>query len=189
MDFDLVVLAGGRASRMGGVDKVSVPLNGLSSLDRLLSATPRASRIVVVGPQRRTMRQVSWCREDPPGGGPLAAVAAALPLTSARVVLIAAGDMPRLGEVMGELVAALRTQPQADVAAVRDLAQVLQPLAAAYRRDALVEQLEHIGDPDGRPARLLLEGVSVIPFDGGSAAVDCDTWADIYRVTEELGRA
>lgn len=189
MDYDLVVLAGGRARRMGGVDKVSVPLNGLSSLDRILSAAPTTSRVVVVGPERRTMRQVSWCREDPPGGGPLAAVAAALPLTSAGIVLIAAGDMPRLGEVIDEVVATLLTQPQADVAAVRDRTQVLQPLAAAYRRDALVKRLEHVGDADGRPARLLLEGMSVIPFDGGSAAVDCDTWADIDRVTEELGRA
>ena len=189
MDYDLVVLAGGRASRMGGVDKLTIPLHGLSSLDRLLTAAPQKSSIIAVGPTRRTPRPVTWCREDPPGGGPLAAVAAALPLTTASIVLVAAGDMPRLGDVLEKLVATLMAQLHADIAALRDESGVLQPLAAAYRRVALAEQLERVGDPAGRPARLLLEGMSVLPIDGGSAAVDCDTWADIDRISEELDRA
>ena len=182
--YDLVVLAGGLARRMGGVDKVSVPLHGRSSLDRLLAAASKETRVIAVGPTRDTRRTVTWCREDTPGGGPLAAVAAALPLTSARIVLVAAGDMPRLGGVLDRLVETLETDAHADVAALRDESSVVQPLAAAYRRDALAARLTSVGDPAGRPARLLLEGMSVVSIDGGTAAVDCDTWADIDRVSE-----
>ena len=187
--YDLVVLAGGLASRMGGVDKVSVPVHGRSSLDRLLTAVSEETRVIAAGPTRGTRRPVTWCREDPPGGGPLAAVAAALPLTSANIVLVAAGDMPRLGDVLDRLVETLEAHPHADVAVLRDESGVVQPLAAAYRRDALAERLMSVGDPAGRPARLLLESMSVVTIDGGAAAVDCDTWADIERVSEELGRA
>jgi molybdopterin-guanine dinucleotide biosynthesis protein A len=188
-DYDLVVLAGGRSRRMGGVDELSVPVDGRSSLDRLLAAAPDRARVIAVGPTRRTERPVTWCREVPAGGGPLAAIAAALPWTSAGTILVAAGDMPRLGEAFHRLVAALEAQPDADVAALCDANGVRQPLAAIYRRAALVRRLESIGDPVGRPARLLLHDMVVIEVTGGASAADCDTWTDIHRITEELRRA
>jgi molybdopterin-guanine dinucleotide biosynthesis protein A len=184
--YDLVVLAGGRASRMGGVDKLAVPVDGRSSLDRLLAAAPDRTRVIGVGPTRSTRRPVRWCREVPAGGGPLAAVAAALPSTSAGTVLVAAGDMPRLGEAFDRLVAALQAQPDADVATLCDTEGIRQPLAAAYRRAALVRRLECISDPAGRPARLLLDDMVVVEVPGGTATGDCDTWADIERISDEL---
>jgi molybdopterin-guanine dinucleotide biosynthesis protein A len=187
--YDLVVLAGGRASRMGGVDKLAIPVDGRSSLDRLLAAAPDRTRVIAVGPTRRTRRPVIWCREVPAGGGPLAAVAAALPLTSAGTVLVAAGDMPRLGEAFDSLVAALHAHPDADVATLCDDAGMRQPLAAAYRRAALARRLDCLGDPAGRPARLLLNDMVVLDVTGGTATGDCDTWADVERITEELRRA
>jgi molybdopterin-guanine dinucleotide biosynthesis protein A len=187
--YDLVILAGGRASRMGGVDKLAVPLDGRSSLDRLLAAAPDGTRVIAVGPTRRTTRPVIWCREVPSGGGPLAAVAAALPLTSAGTVLVAAGDMPRLGEAFDSLVAVLDTRPDADVATLCDNEGMRQPLAAAYRRAALARRLECIGVPAGRPARLLLDDMVVLDITGCTATEDCDTWADIERIGEELRRA
>lgn len=187
--YDLVVLAGGLARRMGGVDKLAVPVDGRSSLDRLLAAAPDRTRVIAVGPTRRTARPVIWCREVPAGGGPLAAAAAALPWTSAESVLVAAGDMPRLGEAFDRLVVALHARPDADVAALCDTDGVRQPLAAVYRRSALVRRLESIGDPAGRPARLLLDEMVVLDVTGGTATGDCDTWTDIDRITEELRRA
>jgi molybdopterin-guanine dinucleotide biosynthesis protein A len=187
--YDLVVLAGGRASRMGGVDKLTVPVDGRSSLDRLLTAAPDLARVVAVGPARRTVRPVIWCREDPAGGGPLAAAAAALRWTSAGTVLVAAGDMPRLGEAFDRLAAALHARPDAEVAALCDTGGVRQPLAAIYRRTALARRLESIGAPAGKPARLLLSEMVVVDVTGGTATVDCDSWADIDRITEELRRA
>jgi molybdopterin-guanine dinucleotide biosynthesis protein A len=173
---------------MGGLDKVMVPFEGRSSLDRLLAAAPDAATVVVVGPARRSERTVTWCREEPPGGGPLAAVAAALPRTTSDAVIVAAGDMPMLGEVFGRLEATLAEHGDAEVAALVDADGVRQPLAAAYRRDALERLLSGLGEPANLPARLLLAGLSVIEVVGGRAAMDCDTWDDAERISGELRR-
>ena len=81
---------------MGGVDKPALEVGSSTLLDRVIAAVPGAARVVVVGPERATERPVTWTREDPPGGGPVAALAAGLPhVTAPRVVLLAA-DLPLL---------------------------------------------------------------------------------------------
>ena len=75
-----IVLAGGTSSRMGGVDKTRLPVAGTSSLERVLRAAP-ADHLIVVGPEQQDAadlhaRYSAWfVREDPPGSGPLAALA------------------------------------------------------------------------------------------------------------------
>src|SRR5215470_4882128 len=71
-----VVLAGGRARRLGGVDKPALVVGERSMLDTVLLACDGAAGIVVVGPPRPTVVDVRWTREDPPHGGPLAALVA-----------------------------------------------------------------------------------------------------------------
>ena len=189
MSYDLVVLAGGGASRLGGVDKVTLPLAGISSLERLVLAAADAESVVVVGPPRQTSREVTWCLEDPAGSGPLAGVAAALPHLRAPAVMVAAGDMPFIGDAKARLLAALEDSPHADAAVLIDDVGIRQPLAAAYRRDALVRRVREVGDVTGRPARLLLERIHVVDVPALGAAADVDTWDDVHRVEEELRRA
>jgi molybdopterin-guanine dinucleotide biosynthesis protein A len=94
--YDAVILAGGAGRRMGGADKPALQLGGRTLLDRVLAAVPGAAQVIVVGPQRPTARPVTWTREQPPGGGPVAALAAGLPhVTAPRVALLAA-DLPLL---------------------------------------------------------------------------------------------
>src|SRR3954468_12670644 len=71
-----VILTGGTATRMGGADKASIELGGRTLLERALAATASAADVVVVGEPVPTSRQVTWAREDPPGGGPAAALLA-----------------------------------------------------------------------------------------------------------------
>ena len=73
-----MVLAGGGSTRFGGVDKAMLVLDGMTLLDRVLTATAGAARTVVVGPMRTTYRDVDWTVEDPPSGGPVAGLAAGL---------------------------------------------------------------------------------------------------------------
>ena len=94
--YDAVVLAGGSARRLGGIDKPALLVGEQSLLDRVLTAVADASVTVVVGPRRTTVREVVWTREDPPGGGPVAALAAALPHVQAPVVAVLAADLPFL---------------------------------------------------------------------------------------------
>ena len=85
-DLAAILLAGGRGSRMGGVHKPLLEVGGTTLLDAAIAAardgglrTDRRGR----RPSRRCAHDGStWVREDPPFGGPAAAILAALPLVS-----------------------------------------------------------------------------------------------------------
>jgi molybdopterin-guanine dinucleotide biosynthesis protein A len=175
--YDAIVLAGGAARRLGGVDKPALLLDGRTLLDHVLDSCPDAQRHIVVGPQRSTRRVVRWCREDPPGGGPVPALAAGLQLAEAPVVLVLAADMPFVGPAIAGLVAALDGR---DGALLVDAGGRDQPLAAAYRTQVLRDRVAaHRGALAGVPMRQLIEGLDCARVvDTAGASVDCDTWAD-----------
>ncbi|MWV49213.1 NTP transferase domain-containing protein [Rathayibacter sp. VKM Ac-2803] len=97
--FDAVILAGGRASRLDGVDKPLLLLDGRTLLERVLATAEGAARTIVVGPPvpPALLGRAVAVREDPPFGGPVAALAAALPLLehepAPEWVLLLAGDL------------------------------------------------------------------------------------------------
>lgn len=78
--FDAIVLAGGRGSRLGGVDKAALELGGERLVARVVAATREAGadRVVVVGPGSAAVPDATLVREDPPFSGPLPALAAGL---------------------------------------------------------------------------------------------------------------
>jgi molybdopterin-guanine dinucleotide biosynthesis protein A len=90
-----IVLAGG-ASRRLGADKPEQRIGGRRLLDIALAAVAGADAVVVVGPPRDVPTGVTVVRENPPGAGPVAALAAglaALPGDRADVVVLPA-DLP-----------------------------------------------------------------------------------------------
>ncbi|MEV0728560.1 NTP transferase domain-containing protein [Polymorphospora sp. NPDC050346] len=76
--YAAVLLAGGAARRMAGVDKPAVPVGGRPMRDRVLAAVADAHPRIVVGPPDGLPAGVLTAREDPPGSGPVAALAAGL---------------------------------------------------------------------------------------------------------------
>ncbi|MEU7007647.1 DUF6457 domain-containing protein [Streptomyces sp. NPDC046332] len=182
---DAIVLAGGGAKRLGGVDKPGVRVGGRALLDRVLAGCRQARRTVVVGGRRATVRPVVWAREDPPGGGPLAALDAGLREVRADVVLVLSADLPFLGEDTGTLLLdALTAEPDADAALLVDADGRDQPLVAAYRADALRREVALLttahGTLSGLPLRLLTQGLRIVRVAAGPlASFDCDTWEDI----------
>ena len=72
--FSAVVLAGGVAARLDGADKASVELHGRTLLTWALDAVIDAGEVVVVGDPVPTHRPVTFTREDPRHGGPVAAL-------------------------------------------------------------------------------------------------------------------
>ncbi|MEU5163576.1 NTP transferase domain-containing protein [Streptomyces sp. NPDC020875] len=185
--YDAVVLAGGGAKRLGGADKPGVAVGGRALLDRVLGACRDAGRTVVVGGRRPTVRPVVWTREDPPGGGPLAALAAgvrqlATPPDGAVVVLSA--DLPFLGpSTVRRLVDALGADGHEGVV-LTDPDGRDQPLVAAYRAEPLRREIALLateyGSPAGLPLRLLVRELDLDRIEAGPfASFDCDTWDDI----------
>lgn len=208
MGFDAVVLAGGAGRRLGGVDKAAVAVGGRRLIDRVLGACGEAGRTVVVGPRRATERVVRWAREEPPGGGPLPALAAGLaelgpesgPGPGHEVVLVLAADLPFLtADAVQALIAALDGAPDVadglDGVVLTDAGGRDQPLAAAYRVEALRRELallttEH-GSLAGLPLRLLTVELTLrrIADPTGEASFDCDTWEDVAVARARLDSA
>ncbi|MCT4354834.1 DUF6457 domain-containing protein [Streptomyces sp. Je 1-79] len=183
--YDAIVLAGGAAKRLGGVDKPAVRVGGRALLDRVLAGCRGARRTVVVGGRRATVRPVVWAREDPPGGGPLAALDAGVREAGADVVLVLSADLPFLDEGTGRrLLGALAAAPEAEAALLVDAGGRDQPLVAVYRTGALRRELALIatahGTLSGLPLRLLTQGLRVVRVAAEPlASFDCDTWEDI----------
>lgn len=90
-----IILTGGRGSRLGGMDKAAIPFHSKTLLDHVLSVVDGCEPVVVVGP-RKDVPGVLWAREDPPGGGPLAGLAAGLALVDTEFVAVLAVDQPGL---------------------------------------------------------------------------------------------
>ena len=183
--YDAIVLAGGSARRMGGADKPGLVVGDLTLLDRVLMAVSGATTTVVVGPERSTMRTVRWVVEEPQGGGPVAALAAALPFVTSPVVVLLASDLPFLdAETVDRLRMAIGAK---DGALLVDGDGRDQLLVGAWRtvqlRDAVppTEQGARLVDVVGR-----LDAVRVSVPPDRPAWFDCDTAADLTAARSRL---
>ncbi|MEZ3180128.1 molybdenum cofactor guanylyltransferase [Streptomyces pimonensis] len=177
------MLAGGAARRLGGVDKPGVRVGGRALLDRVLTACADARTTVVVADPRPTERPVVWAREEPPGGGPLAALAAGLRHTTADQVLVVSADLPFLGyRTVRGLLTSLR-HGAADGVLLTDSDGRDQPLVAAYRAGPLRRGLAALtgrhGELTGLPLRRLTGSLGLTRTSDPVASFDCDTWDDI----------
>lgn len=183
-----VVLAGGRASRLGGRHKPGLPVAGRTLLDHVLTAVAGAAETVVVGPEVATCRPVRWTREDPPGGGPVAGLAAGLAALTvdADEVAVLAADLPGLTPATIDRLLAARTADgairTADGALLCAADGRRQWLIGVWRTESLRRALP--AEPAGRSLRSVLgtlTGTDVPELPGES--VDVDTPADLARVT------
>ena len=184
--YDAIVLAGGAGRRMGSRDKAALVVGGRPLGARVRAAIDGATQVVLVGPDRSWLAADVVTREDPPGAGPLAAVAAGLIHVARPVVVVVAVDLPFLGRAhVDALRTALAENPAADVAlAVDDLGHD-QHLVAAWRADSLRARVAALGRLANRPLRGLLDGAAVrrltMPSAPGTPPpwFDCDTEQDL----------
>ncbi|MER7489264.1 NTP transferase domain-containing protein [Streptomyces sp. NPDC126497] len=181
--YDAVVLAGGAARRLGGADKPGVRVGGRALLDRVLGACAGARTTVVVAAPRPTARPVVWAREDPPGGGPLAALAAGLRHTTADRVVLLSADLPFLDHRTVRGLLAPLGHGAADGVLLTDSDGRDQPLVAAYRTESLRRELAVLtgryGGLTGLPLRRLTGSLDLTRISDPVASFDCDTWDDI----------
>ncbi|MGW9021512.1 NTP transferase domain-containing protein [Leucobacter chromiiresistens] len=181
-----VVFAGGRGSRLGGVDKAALELGGVPLVERAVAAAEQAGvdAPIVVGPPGAAPARCTSVREQPPYSGPLAALAAALAVLppDADEVLLLACDLVRPDEVVARLRASAPSNDE-DGVLLRDPDGRAQWLAGRYRAAALRDAVAALdGDVAGRPLRRVMDALRLRPLDASAETVaDIDTPEDLER--------
>jgi molybdopterin-guanine dinucleotide biosynthesis protein A len=189
-----VVLAGGTASRAGGIDKPGQRVGGRTLLASVAGAAVAAgaARVIVAGPARPGLADglrlppgaLVFVREDPPGSGPVPGLRAGLAQVRAPVVAALAADLPFLtARALIALLAAVSGGADAGAVLVDGegrqqwlagcwRAEPLRDALAAYRGTSLRGLLDPL-----RPALL------ACPVRPGEPPpwLDCDTMADLAR--------
>jgi len=200
MEFDAIILAGGRSSRLGGVPKSGLIYDGATLLERSLRAAGAAGLTVVVGPDPGGLPGgVLTCREEPPFAGPAAAIAAGLAAlaadhasrhaAAAPYTLVLACDMPRsegavraLAEALAASAAGTPERGGADGVMAVSADGRKQPLAGFYGTAGLQRSVADAASRDRLEnasvfallARLDVREVRVPP----GSTDDVDTWDD-----------
>jgi molybdopterin-guanine dinucleotide biosynthesis protein A len=164
-DTAAVILAGGRASRLGGIDKTALARDGVTLLAGAVRAASGCGRTVVVGAGNRpggvprahrdAAGSALLVDEHPAHGGPAAALGAgvaALGDDPARTwILVLAADLPHAPEAVAALLPLRRGSAAArhDALVARDPEGRAQPLLALYRPDPLRAALDAVDRADG----------------------------------------
>ena len=186
-----ILLAGGRASRMGGVAKPLLDIGGRSMLQRAIDACRGAgcAPITVVAPEPDgtvDAAGVRWTREDPPFGGPAAGVVAALETWDAAPewAFVLACDLPGVEAAVAQLHRDVVLVPaDTDGMCLADAASRPQWLIGVYRTEALHIAARALPDR-GRNAsmRALLDdlAIAVVPA-SPDLTDDVDTLDDLER--------
>jgi molybdopterin-guanine dinucleotide biosynthesis protein A len=191
-EFEAVVLAGGRARRLGGIDKPGAVVGSSTMVAAVVSACAAAGArsVVLVGPARADLAKIAdvlpggltVVREDPPGAGPVPALRAGLPQIRAPWVAVLAADLPFLrSEQVGELLAAVSGGSAAG-AVMTDDSGAAQWLAGCWRSAGLRTALAAYG---GSSLRGLLgplnPALMSYPARPGEPPpwLDCDTPAEL----------
>jgi molybdopterin-guanine dinucleotide biosynthesis protein A len=183
-----ILLAGGRASRVGGAAKPLFEVGGATLLAAAVAAATDAGAhpITVVAPVLDPELPVEWVREDPPFGGPAAAIVAALATGPAGAdpewTLVLACDLPAAGPAVRRLVSDLPLLPSdTDGICLGDASSRPQWLTGAYRTRALraaASALPRRGAD--APVRALLADLAIAVVAAPDALTrDVDTWEDL----------
>jgi molybdopterin-guanine dinucleotide biosynthesis protein A len=150
--FDAIVIAGGRATRLGGVDKTALTFQGRTLLQCALNAVTDARHVVVVGSEFE-LAGVIQTSEEPRWAGPAAALAAgvlALPPTRTEFTAVVAADLPRVGDALALLLAA---KNELDGVIAVDSTGARQQLLGVYRSAALRRVIAASGPLTNAPLR------------------------------------
>jgi len=182
MDVSAVILAGGTAARLGGADKAGIELAGRTFLEHALAAVAVTGEVVVVGEQVPTSRPVTFVREDPPLGGPVAGLLAGRRALARRpeVLVVLAVDMPRVTHATVDRLLDAATGREGAVLVDVDGRRQLVLVVRTDRLDAVAPD-----DPHGHSVRALLSPLDLADVAAlGDEARGVDRWEDL----RELGR-
>ncbi len=148
-DITGVVLAGGRARRMGGEDKGLVEIDGKPMAVYIVEALKPQTAAVVINANRNIERYRELCRcqvvPDSLGNfaGPLAGIASAMEVAQTSLVLTAPCDSPLLSRQLGARLFEALQREDAELAVAHD-GERMQPVFALLRRDLLDSMIAYL---------------------------------------------
>lgn len=189
LSLTALVVSGGKATRLGGITKTALTVDGVPLIKRALTAVRDVSPhcpAVVVGDTEGLddLGHVTHLREDPPFSGPAAAIAAGVEHVTTEFVVVLAADLPRIdAHTVRALVDAVGESDCAvpDCAVAVDPAGRAQYLTAVWRTRALAEVVS-AAEVAHQPARTLYDRCEWVPVHLEQATTaDIDTFADAQR--------
>jgi molybdopterin-guanine dinucleotide biosynthesis protein A len=162
---------------------------------RILKGLPKGE-VIISGPEfEQNIRKITFVQENPPGGGPVAAIAAAMALVESPDVFLIATDMPFAGEIVNRL---LVQNFSSNALIPVDALGKRQPLCARYKTRALLQALKILGDPNDKSMRSLLaeldkqelETIEELLVEDSmlSKLVDIDTKEDYEKIINDYGK-
>lgn len=144
-----VVLAGGRARRMGGADKGLVEIDGKPMVVFVVEALEPQTAAVVVNANRNLVRyrELCGCRvvADNQGNfaGPLAGMASGMEAAETPFILTAPCDSPLLSRRLGARLFDALEREDAELAVAHD-GERMQPVFALLRRNLLDSMVAYL---------------------------------------------
>ena len=134
------ILAGGPGSRMKGLTKSLVKIDGETIISRILSVFSNIfGEIIIVTNSPGEYREFPYCRivrDKFTGKGPIGGIHSALKHASNDTVFICAGDMPLLNRNLIMKQISLFNEMRCDIL-VPKADSLIEPLHAVYRRKVL----------------------------------------------------
>ena len=153
-DVTALILAGGKATRMGGVDKRELVVEGRTIFERQVEAL--AGHDILVS-SSRDIAGFQTVRDTVEDGGPLAGIAAGLAAAKTRWLLVLAGDMPYITSAMVDRLVS-RTSDDIDAVGVR-IAGLPEPLVCVLRVSVFLPLVQaRLARRDLKASRILTEG-------------------------------
>jgi len=188
-DVSALILAGGKATRFGGIAKHELVIDGQTIFARQVAVlAPRVAEILVSS--ARDIAGYRTVRDAVPDVGPLAGIAAGLAACSTPWLVVVAGDMPHItGALVDQLIARARASvdPHAsdsvDAVGVRR-GGLPEPLVCVLHARTAASIARRIAAGDYKASRLFTDGeLRVTWIDSADAAALANV-----NTPEDLGR-
>lgn len=144
----LIILAGGKSSRMGGGDKALLPLGKETMVEVIISRlAPLFQEIIIVAKDAEPYNKlpVQVVHDQYPGFGPISGIHAGLQASCERVNFVIACDLPLIRAELVEMM--LRRASEVDIV-MPTIGKFFEPVAAVYcqRVGSLLEEMIIRGD-------------------------------------------
>lgn len=147
-EITAVILAGGRARRMGGTDKGLIELQGRTMIEHVIERIkPQVGKLLI-----NANRNIDTYRafgfpvvKDRVGdySGPLAGMASGLQAADTRLVLCVPCDTPRLGTDLGKRLHRAMLKTRANISVAHD-GERAHPVVVLLERKLLADMLEYL---------------------------------------------